>query len=513
MKYGLKKFAACAFCLLLCGELCACGSPYKHSSLIEAKGQVKLQRANEELLLTADSGLRLKEGDLITSQADGSAWFWLDRYKSILLGPSSGLRVSHYGRGFNLSLNEGLLFVRIDKTLAASELFEVTTKNVVLSVRGTVFSVEYQSSGEVLLNVFQGRVALCESTGGELITIEKNQSLTYDPENGRFEQQAGPIRFDALPALVADCVADYKNEAKGGAAYAPTSAASSASVSSSPAASEPPGASSSSTGKSASIPASGSSVPATPAPPPLYSVIFDLNGGTLGPVTQPILREVQQGQAVLSPGNPEQKGFTFTGWFLDPRGSVAAELSSIEKNLTVYAGWAAASTEPPMQSKPRVQFKYIWDGAEFRPAADISWETKLQSGFLVWQVYDPEGNAAAQSGRLGGNEEKLILTDCFFEVSAPFNGLYPKDCTLKLSAYDSTEQTALWEFVMELPYFELSHEAEGEDRRPVIATNLGLYFHHSLQNISVVWQQDHFEAQGTLYPLLGQSVPLTLQSG
>lgn len=511
-KYALKRIFLCAVCLFSFSALCSCGSAYKNSSLIEAAGPVELQRGGEALPLETGSKFRFKEGDLVASGSGGSAWFWLDKYKSILLGPDSELQVSHYGRGFNLSLNRGMLFVRIDRSLATSEIFEVITGKVSLSVRGTVFSVQYQTGGGVLLNVFQGRVALCESTGGELATAAKGQSLAYDPETGKLLREPGAIDFEALPPLVAACVADYKSEAAGAAPMPESEAApgeADPAVSSSPAQSGSTPDSGPESGSAPGEPAA--SGPAATPPPTLYSVIFDLNGGALGAVSQPILREVLQGQPVSPPGTPERAGFVFEGWFLDRGAGSPADLSQIESSLTVYAGWSPAPGGSPAEKPPAVRFKYLWDGSEFRPAADLSWSA-AEGAYLAWQVYDEAGNAAPQSGRIECEKGSLALTDYFFSVSAPPGGLYPQGCTLKLAAHSSAGDEILPAFVMELPYFEVSEgESGAEQPRPVVSTNLGLYFSHSLQSVAIRWEEDHFEVSGTLYPLLGQSVPLTLE--
>lgn len=504
MKYGVKQILRCLPCLLLPALLCACGSPYKKSALIEASGQVDVQRANESFALGADTAFRFKEGDLVTSGEGASAWFWLDGYKSILLGPASEMRVSHYGRGFNLGLAKGLLFVRIDKALETSELFEVTTGKVVLSVRGTVFSAQYQSADEVLVNVFQGRVALCEATGGELITAEKGQGFSYDPATGKLKQPAAPIDFAALPPLVAACVADYREQAGAGVAN-PAAGAESESAPQ-PAQSPQPG---SGPSPGAGPQSQSGAAAGTPAPA-VYSVIFDLNGGMVGPVTQPILREVREGQAAEPPGTPERAGYVFEGWFLEPEGKTPAALADVRRSFTAYAGWGAGQTLPPAPARPAVRFKYLWREDGFYPAADIAWADPGEGAFLTWQVYDAAGRATAKSGKIEAGGGPLELTGQSFAAGAPQNGLWPQGYTLRLTACDAAGN-ALWPaYTMELPYFELGESGGSEPPKAVVSTNLGLYFDHSLQNLSIAWQGDHFEAAGTLYPLQGQSAPLAL---
>ena len=68
---------------------------------------------------------------------------------------------------------------------------------------------------------------------------------------------------------------------------------------------------------------------------PLYSVVFDTNGGTAVNSQQ-----IAQGGQVFKPADPSRDGFVFTGWFIDSALTKYYDFSSqVTGNMILYAGW------------------------------------------------------------------------------------------------------------------------------------------------------------------------------
>ena len=67
-----------------------------------------------------------------------------------------------------------------------------------------------------------------------------------------------------------------------------------------------------------------------------FHVTFDAAGGTDVPGVT-----VQYGEALPEVGTPTREGYAFTGWYLDPEGSLPwdTEADTVTDNVTLYAGW------------------------------------------------------------------------------------------------------------------------------------------------------------------------------
>lgn len=517
----MKKAVLCLLALACLLTLSSCGGAFRRSSVLEGEETALLLRDDKERDLSDAGGTRLADGDVIRTGAGGSAWLRLDEDKTLLLDENSELGISGGGTGFTLELTAGTLLVRIDRPLGTAETFDVVVGSTVLGVRGTVFSVEREASGRALLCVYQGRVAVADRSGSEAVTVEKGQSVRFVPDSGALDGEVGPIDFNALSDFLAGNVADYAREAMArGADETPTAPPDGAVPES-----EPPQESDFSDDpvgtpdgevpptivpERPSLPPSGG----TAAPPAAirYTVVFDLDGGRIGSAGGRILAEVESGRGAVPPEGVVKDGSVFAGWVTERGGETPAELGKISGNLTVYAKWDTIDAPEPEFTPipPKVTFSYRWDGAHFQPCADIAWVAGCESAYLLWQVFDGDGEALASSGRIEGvdgtvNERQTVLT-----LSHPSDtGLYPAGYLLRLTPYCSIDgkDTALAPVEMALPYLEADATEGGS---PVLSTNIGLYFHHAYDSLTVIQEGETLRVTGRLLPLTGEAVPLEI---
>jgi hypothetical protein len=115
-----------------------------------------------------------------------SAWLSLGDAKAVEISELSALQVDQQARGFVLTLAYGEIKNQIDQPLADDEDFVVHTGDLVLAVRGTVFTVSYTSS-LVNVEVESGTVAVLDIQGNELAVLGAGESGEYfDEGKGEF---------------------------------------------------------------------------------------------------------------------------------------------------------------------------------------------------------------------------------------------------------------------------------------------------------------------------------------
>ncbi len=79
------------------------------------------------------------------------------------------------------------------------------------------------------------------------------------------------------------------------------------------------------------------------------TVTFDANGGTFGDDQETQTVEVDHGETVEEPEEPERDGYDFDGWFLEEEGTDQWDFDedTVEEDLTLYAGWSEKATGMP----------------------------------------------------------------------------------------------------------------------------------------------------------------------
>ena len=139
---------------------------------------VTIQRADGNIY-DAFSGLQLYSGDMVTVGNDSFLELLADEDKHIGADGDTGFIIRSKGTSkkgnITIELLYGKALFTIDEKLNEDSTFNVTTPNATLSVRGTIFSVEYNpQTNKTIVEVMEGSVWV-ESDGEERV-IERGES-------------------------------------------------------------------------------------------------------------------------------------------------------------------------------------------------------------------------------------------------------------------------------------------------------------------------------------------------
>jgi hypothetical protein len=430
-----------ALCVAACAlvSLSACSG--KKNVIVDFTGNVSIARGGIEI--PVKNGIKIKNKDSIKAGEAGNCRLRLDEYKTVLLGGFGSMDIINLKKNFLLGLEPGVLLARIEKPLKKGESFEISLKNLTVSVRDmAVFSIHSSSEDDISLNVFQGGVTVCGKDGIELITLIKGQGVHANGKEGILKDQPGPVDFKSLPQIIADNVQDYANN---------------------------------------EVAAGKDTISLQPAGPP-----------TGGP-------------------EPETQD-------MPAAATVAVIAGADEETLQLEPPTAGqpvgAKVLPETPAAPIITFKYMWNGGEFKPYADISWPTQ-QANYILWQICESRSGGILASGRFEGGANGIELFDTLIDISPPGNnGLYPMGYTIRLTPYYLTSlgsgSLPMPPAVMALPYFEVGSEQNGSQMVSNISTNIGLYFNHSLERLEQSVENGRIRVKGSLLPLEGERIPLEI---
>ena len=140
-KLRLHAVAAAILCVAVAARAADVGQ------IKVAKGQVTIERGGA--VLPAQVGVRVQEGDVVKTGADGSVGITMNDDSLLSAGPGSALALDRFAfdpptqRGrFDTSLNRGTLAIVSGRIAKQSpDAMTVRTPAAVLGVRGTTFVV------------------------------------------------------------------------------------------------------------------------------------------------------------------------------------------------------------------------------------------------------------------------------------------------------------------------------------------------------------------------------------
>ena len=163
--------------------------------------------------LGANKEMMLQTEDDVEVQAESYLYLKLDEDKYIMAEPGSKMHLKATGNSANsktsIQLAEGAVVSRLDAKLSEESVYEISTPNSTMAVRGTVFRVEVITAAdgtlETRVSVFEGEVAcsLIQPDGTEddeivfvandetvIIRSEKEETFLFNeqPENVEYEE-------------------------------------------------------------------------------------------------------------------------------------------------------------------------------------------------------------------------------------------------------------------------------------------------------------------------------------
>jgi hypothetical protein len=157
-------------------------------TVLDVSGTVEIERLPD--ILTARAGMRLQNLDTIRTDSGSSSWLSLDDVKAVELAELTALHIDKQAQGFVLTLDYGEIKTQIDKPLAADEEFVVVAGELVLAVRGTIFTVALGNWGTAAtVSVERGEVAVLNADGEEIATVKAGESRSF--ETGKLVEFGG----------------------------------------------------------------------------------------------------------------------------------------------------------------------------------------------------------------------------------------------------------------------------------------------------------------------------------
>lgn len=185
---------------------------YRSILVYELEGTADIEREGTGTISAAEN-LYLESGDRVTVASDSSMRLKLDDDKYIMVEENSVLSVEATGSKedseTSIYLERGAITNEIQNRLSDESLYEVTTPNSVMAVRGTTFRVEvyFDENGEVYtkLSTFEGivvsRLILPDGTLGDEVPVEDGNEVIIHSNENITEYLLGPaeISYEDLP--------------------------------------------------------------------------------------------------------------------------------------------------------------------------------------------------------------------------------------------------------------------------------------------------------------------------
>ncbi len=145
--------------------------------------------------------------------------------------------------------------------------------------------------------------------------------------------------------------------------------------------------------------------PEEPDPLPIImfnSLTFDTNGGT----AVSTVRSMQWSTIDLSSYTTEKEGYVFTGWYLDAECTKPCDKVTMDRNITVYAGWEKIAEFPYTDVTADEWFfddvRYVWDNDIIDGVTEDTFEPEanVTRAVLIEALWRAEGRPEAESAGL-----------------------------------------------------------------------------------------------------------------
>ena len=157
--------------------------------ILRYEGTVNLQE--DGILKTIKENLRLKNGNVIETQAESLVAISLDDAKVVTLDEQSSADFNQSGKYLTLNLQRGSLYFDVQKPLADDENFDIATSTMVVGIRGTSGWVSVEGGVERLIlgdghvhiigtNPVTGEVKEIDVNPGQRVTVYLYNDRTED---------------------------------------------------------------------------------------------------------------------------------------------------------------------------------------------------------------------------------------------------------------------------------------------------------------------------------------------
>lgn len=179
------------------------GDAYRSILIYELEGTANIEREGTGTIGAAEN-LYLESGDQLTTAAGSFVRLKLDDDKYIMVEEDTVLSIEAVGTQEDsktkIQLVQGAITNEIQNALSADSIYEVTTPNSVMAVRGTIFRVEvyFDEKGEAYakLSVFDGSVGsvliLPDGTREKEVMVEDGSEVIIHSNTELTEYLTGP---------------------------------------------------------------------------------------------------------------------------------------------------------------------------------------------------------------------------------------------------------------------------------------------------------------------------------
>lgn len=164
--------------------------------------------------LDAYAGMMLQSEDDVEVQTESYLYLKLDEDKYIMAEPGSKMHLKATGDSANsktvIELAEGAVVNRLDAKLSEESVYEISTPNSTMAVRGTVFRVEVVTAPdgtlETQVSVFEGEVACAliqpdGTKGDEIVLVANDETVIIrsdKEETFLLNGQPGDVEYEEL---------------------------------------------------------------------------------------------------------------------------------------------------------------------------------------------------------------------------------------------------------------------------------------------------------------------------
>lgn len=186
---------------------------YRSISVAAVSGDVAVARQGLSREMFAYEGMKLQDGDVVTTAVGGSLILKLDDDKYVYLEPDTQIEITAAGSPGNtmttIRLIRGAVSSDIQQALAPDETFSVTVDNVSMVVRGTVFRVmlgtDEEGNPTVTVQTVEGDVGIDTGSGdGHSLESGFQAEVLLTDEGGTLGDLDEPIDYDSLPEETRD---------------------------------------------------------------------------------------------------------------------------------------------------------------------------------------------------------------------------------------------------------------------------------------------------------------------
>ncbi|MGN0312295.1 MAG: FecR domain-containing protein [Lachnospiraceae bacterium] len=177
-----KKYSVLCSILMVLALLVSLGMPVSAATarattmkLEKTEGTVTLKTQNGTKRKITN-GMRLYNGNCVTTASDSYAEISLDSSKTVKLDQNSSVTFRQNGKKLELLVKTGKLFFNVSSPLTDEESMNIRTSTTVTGIRGTCGVVEYVDVNKSKLYLLEGKVTL--GSGDNATTIYGGQTAT-----------------------------------------------------------------------------------------------------------------------------------------------------------------------------------------------------------------------------------------------------------------------------------------------------------------------------------------------